>query len=135
MKLWDKRGVAAVEFAVILPLLLILLFGIVEFSLILYDKAIITNASREGTRAGIVQAPRLTDSEIEFVVKNYCRNHVISFGDNDTIGVTISREGLDFGDDLTVTVGYDYYFLILPSFVTSLVNPIYLSATTVMRME
>ena len=44
----DQRGTSFVEFAMILPLLIILLFGIVEFSIILYDKAVLTNASREG---------------------------------------------------------------------------------------
>jgi Flp pilus assembly protein TadG len=64
------RGTAIVEFAIILPLLLVLLFGIIEFGIILYDKAVITNASREGARAGIVsQDPRVSDSEIKQVVK------------------------------------------------------------------
>ena len=47
-----NNGASAVEFAVVLPLL-VLPFGIIEFSLALYDKAMITNASREGARAGI----------------------------------------------------------------------------------
>jgi Flp pilus assembly protein TadG len=44
----DQNGGAVVEFAIILPLLIALLFGIVEFGLLLYNKQIITNASREG---------------------------------------------------------------------------------------
>ena len=49
-----QEGASAVEFAIILPLLLILVFGIIEFSILFYDKAMITNASREGARVGIV---------------------------------------------------------------------------------
>ena len=64
-------GVAAVEFALILPLLLALLFGMAEVSLLLYDQAVITNASREGARAGIVlKTPKLTTTEIEQVALN-----------------------------------------------------------------
>jgi Flp pilus assembly protein TadG len=48
MMIRDQNGGAAVEFAIILPLLIALLFGIVEFGLLLYNKQIITNASREG---------------------------------------------------------------------------------------
>jgi len=137
-----QRGVAAVEFALILPLLIVLVFGIIEFSILLYNKAMLTNASREGARAGIVQATtRLTDAEIEAVVMNYCQNYLITFG-SDTLGpedIDISpaepRDGLPFGTDLTVTVRYRYDFLLLPNFVTSLFNPLNLSATTVMRME
>jgi len=50
----NQKGTAIVEFAIILPLLIILIFGMVEFSVLFYDKAVITNASREGARAGIV---------------------------------------------------------------------------------
>ena len=46
-----QRGAAVVEFALILPILLILLVGTIDASLALYDKAVITNASREGARA------------------------------------------------------------------------------------
>ena len=45
-----QRGAAAVEFAIVLPLLLVFVFGIIEFGFLLYDKAVITNASREGAR-------------------------------------------------------------------------------------
>ena len=40
-----QKGVAAVEFAIILPVLMIIIFGIIEFGLLLYDKQVITNAS------------------------------------------------------------------------------------------
>ena len=59
----NQRGASAIEFAIVFPLLVLLLFGIIEFSLILYDKVMITNASREGARAGIVvQLTRMTES-------------------------------------------------------------------------
>ena len=50
-----------------------LLFGIIEFGIMLYDKVMITNASREGAQAGIVFAPGgRSDSYIREVVKTYC---------------------------------------------------------------
>ena len=45
------RGSVVVEFALIFPLLLFIVFSIIECSLALYDKAVITNASREAARA------------------------------------------------------------------------------------
>jgi Flp pilus assembly protein TadG len=42
----NESGAALVEFAIVLPLLLVLIFGMIEFSVMLYDKAMITNASR-----------------------------------------------------------------------------------------
>jgi len=57
MKKRSQKGAAVVEFALILPILLLLLFGIIEFSFYMYDKAMLTNACREGARAGIVFVP------------------------------------------------------------------------------
>ena len=48
----SQSGASAVEFAIVLPILVLLVFGIIEFSVAFYDKAMITNASREGARAG-----------------------------------------------------------------------------------
>ena len=135
-KLKNRKGAAAVEFALVLPLLVIVVFGIIEFSLVLYDKAVITNASREGARAGIVsQSPRINDSEIIAVVDNYCAAHLISFKPGAVPGTTIERAGTGFGDELTVNVSYAYDFLVLPKFVTTLTGSLNLIATTVMRME
>jgi len=140
-KLKNQSGTAIVEFAIVLPLLFLILMGIIEFSLVLYDKAILTNASREGSRAGIVsQNPRLTDGEIRTIVKNYCKNFLITFGsdtleDADIIISPASRDGLPFGSDLTVTVNYRYDFLALPKFMTTAIGPINLGAQTVMKLE
>lgn len=46
-----ERGAAAVEMAIVLPLLLLLLGGIVDFGRAFYTKNILTNAAREGARA------------------------------------------------------------------------------------
>ena len=131
-----QRGATAVEFAIVFPLLILLLFGIIEFSVILYDKAMITNASREGARAGIVsQLVRVSDTQIQGVVDNYCRLYLISFRSGAAPVTTVTRTGSTFGSDLSVTVTYTYSFLALPQFVTGLVGPMNLTARTVMRME
>lgn len=51
------RGQAFVEFAFILPILLLLVFGIAEFGRFLYLKNSATNASREGARKAAVTSP------------------------------------------------------------------------------
>ena len=55
MLIKNQKGAALVEFAIVVPLLILLATGIGEFGLVLYNKQVITNASREGARAGIVQ--------------------------------------------------------------------------------
>ena len=44
----NQKGAALIEFAIVLPLLLLLVFGAIEFGLLFYNKQVITNASREG---------------------------------------------------------------------------------------
>ena len=136
-----QKGTSLVEFTIVAVLLLILLFGIIEFSIALYDKAVLTNASREGARAGIVaQNPRVTNGEIKEVVKKYAKDWLITFGadilgdDNITIAPE-TRDGLPFGTDLKVTVNYSYDFLVLSKLVSAITGPILLNATTVMKLE
>jgi Flp pilus assembly pilin Flp len=50
----DEDGAAAVEFALLLPLIVLLLFGIIEFGLAFNTRIQATNAAREGARMAIV---------------------------------------------------------------------------------
>lgn len=142
MEITEQRGVAAIEFAIVLPLLVLLLFGIIEFSVLLYDKAVITNASREGARAGIVFVDQNpcgpSDAEIINVIQSYCSNYLITFGAATTPTTTIARSGCTVGDSLTVTVRYQYNFLIIPNLTfygAGFPGGINVQAQTVMRLE
>ena len=145
MKVSNEEGGSLVEFAIIMPLLFIILFGIIEFAVLLYDKAMITNASREGARAGIVfnfdsSGPtRISDDEIRTIVGNYCATHLISFGSGSTLTILITRTGSQEGDRLTVTVNYPYRFLVFSNLIAlfggNVGSPFNLRAVTVMRLE
>ena len=49
----DETGATAVEFAVVVALLLIILFAILEFGFIFLQKHYVANAAREGMRVGV----------------------------------------------------------------------------------
>ncbi len=68
-RLADKRGAAAVELALIIPLLLIILFGMIELGWGLYVKAVVTNAAREGARFAVT--PPATADEVKDRVSTY----------------------------------------------------------------
>jgi len=53
----NKRGQALIEFAFILPFLLVIVGGIVDFGLAFFIGQVIENAAREGARAGAVVRP------------------------------------------------------------------------------
>ena len=136
-----ERGVAVVEFALVVPLLLLILFGIIEFGILFYDKAVITNASREAAREWIVFRPdseKLSKSELESIVDNYTSNRLISLSGTPSLTVkTEPADPTDFetGDELALTVEYPYDFLFLPGFMEGLVPTIQITARTVMRAE
>lgn len=132
----NKKGAAAVEFGLILPLLLIVVFGTIEFGLILYDQAMITNASREGARAGIVlREPAVSTGDITSVVNGYVTDNMISLGSPGAVSTSVSGDCSAPDTDITVTVSYTYDFLVLPDFVTDLTGPITLTAESIMRCE
>jgi hypothetical protein len=53
----DQRGAAALEFALVLPVLLVLVFGVFEFGLLWNASQVITDAAREGARRAVVANP------------------------------------------------------------------------------
>lgn len=54
-KIRNRKGQSLVEFALILPLLLFLIMGIIQFGLILSGYVTVSNAAREGARVGIIE--------------------------------------------------------------------------------
>lgn len=141
-----RKGAAAVEFALVLWLLMLLLFGMVEWGLYLFNQQVLTNACREGARAGIVsRANRLLNSEIESIVRNYSEQHLVTFG-NIPLNISIKpidydlNDGFDpsthrcvqFGCDLEVKADYAYGFLFLPSIG---INSINIATLARMKME
>lgn len=127
-----EHGAVIVEFALLLPILLVLLVGTTEIGLLLYNKQVLTNASREGARAGITH---LNENEIKTIVVNYSQNRLITFGVGPNVisdNVDVDGELGNYSEDLTVTVSYDYSFLV-PKLL-GLGTSMQLNAETVMKM-
>jgi len=140
-----QDGATLVEFAIILPVFLLLIFGIIEFGLLLYNKGIITHAAREGARVGIVYNfgtnpdvnNRIPVSEIEAKVNNYIQGNLISFS-SAVPGINVSNicpNQASSGQELTVGVTYKYSFLVLPNFIAALAGGANLKSEAVMRCE
>ncbi len=137
-----QKGSELVEFAISATVLFLLLFGIIEFSVALFDKATLTNASREGARTGILFKPEprdlaAEDSAIEQAIRDYAEQYLISLGGAAQMDITIERSDVAMspGSDVTVTVDYPYQYLVLPGFIGDLGGVLNLSSITVMRAE
>ncbi len=152
----QQRGVAMVEFAIVAPLLFVLLFGIIEFGIILYDQAVITNASREGARYAAMyyvdpttgEATRDACPAVQNYVVEYVNARVINLTNTNAIGTgnVTCPNGTPYYDPSattgyvdTVSVQYTYNFLVFGGLMRLLggsISPtLNLSATTVMRDE
>ncbi|MDN5293987.1 MAG: hypothetical protein PWQ91_690 [Eubacteriales bacterium] len=116
------------EFALVLPLLLLLLLGIIEFGRIFNAYLIVTSASREGARYGAAGA---SDSEIVAKVKDAV---MILDEDKVTVTITPSQSYRVRGTEIKVTV--EYPVPLYDPIVSQLVgNPVVVRGETVMRVE
>ena len=110
-----ENGVAAVEFALILPVLMLILFGILNYGILLYDQAVITNAAREGARWGAINTTTtiscsgtaIGTADPCQIANSYTASNLISFGSSVTSTTTASGSGTS-GSIVTVTVTYPF---------------------------
>lgn len=132
----EEKGAAAVEFAIVLPLLVLIVFGTMEFSLLMFNKQVITNAAREGARKAIIyRNPPVSNAEISNVVYEYCKGQLITFGDASTAleSPIIKRTTNSEGDEMVkVIVSYKYDFLVLSSLGF---NQLDIVSSSLMRLE
>ena len=132
-----QQGAAAVEFALVLPLLMALLVGVVDVGLALYDKAVLTHASREGARAGIVlRSPKLSTSEITAIVLQRSQSSLISLLPASPPQVTVLQSSpAAYPNTLQVSVQYTFRGIALGGLMQALGAPWVIRATTVMVHE
>ena len=123
-----NRGQSIIEFALILPLLLLVLFGITEFGRAWMVSNILTSAAREGCRLAVVTAP---DSTLVFArVTQVCD----AAGVTPTAIILIPPDPLDLERRVSVTVQAN--FVVIPgTFLGTFSGTIPLSVTSVMRFE
>lgn len=125
----ENKGQGLVEFALVLPILLLLLFGIVEFGRIFNVYLISKEASREGARLAIVGK---SNTEITSAAKG-----ISGLWDPSAATVVITPTNAadrKKGDAVTVAISYDVE-LIAPVISAILPNPFPVTGSTVMRME
>ncbi len=123
-----NKGQALVEFALIIPMLLLLLFGIIEFGRIFGAELTVNNGAREGARLGAIGA---SDSAIITRVTN-------SSGmlDSSLVAVTITpvESSRVRGGDIQVNVSYPV--MVVAPFISTLIGEtVIVDSTCVMRVE
>jgi Flp pilus assembly protein TadG len=122
-----NRGQSVVEFALILPLLLVLVFGITEFGRAWMTVNILASAAREGCRLAVVTAPDV--SAVTARVTTVCS----SAGVVPTSIVCVGPLANDPDRKVTVTVRAD--FQIIPGTILEYFGGDGLSGTIPLRAE
>lgn len=128
----SKKGQTLVETALILPVVLLILLGIVEFGRLFCNYLVVSNASREGARYASLSK---TDAEVKQKI-----NELVSAAGISQDDITISfSNGEDIripGESIEVRVDYDH------NLITPIVGPIIsdsgvikLTSATRMRVE
>lgn len=114
-----RRGVAATEFAIVAPVFLLLVIGILELGRALMVQQVLINASRVGARQAITLGA--TTSEVQTAVSEYALSVAVP---GVTVNVSPSPAAAIAGDAISVTASVPY------SDVSWLPAPWFLGGTT-----
>ncbi len=128
----NRRGAAVVEFAFVAPVFFLLVFGMIEYGRMVMVQQVITNASREGARVGVLDGS--TTAQVQTAVTSYLTAANIPTG---SATVTVSPDppsSAGYGGAVTCTVSIGF------NSVSWLPSPMYLggktlTATATMRRE
>jgi len=124
-RVFGERGSAIVEFALVLPILLVVTLALVQVGLIVRDQLLVVQAARAGAREAAVQADETA-----------IRQAALDAGpglNGDRLDVSVQRSG-SAGDPVTVDVTYDE--IVAVPFVSWLFPPsASLHAAATMRQE
>ena len=116
----QRRGVAAVEFAIVAPIFFMVVLVMIEFGRMLMVQQVLTSATREGARRAIVESA--TQTEVEALVQTYLSNTSVSGASVKVSPTDLTSVG--FGDSVAVSVSVPF------SSVSWTGNPWFLGGTT-----
>jgi Flp pilus assembly protein TadG len=139
----DERGVALIETALTLPLLLLITVGLIEFGRAYQHWQVLTNAAREGARVAVL--PGVTDAAVSDRVQAYMTAGHLSAPE--AAEITVTRDNpLPAGSGAAATasrveVRYPFEFIALQSIAELVVRgstvgePLTMTASALMRNE
>lgn len=128
MRLKNKKGQSIVEFALLVPLLLLILIAVIEFGILFNAYLVLNTAARDGVRMASVGG---TDTQVTTQVQNDAVGIDLAAL---TITISPSSGSRSRGDDVTVTLNYQHT-VITPMLNVIIGNQIPLQVAVTMRTE
>ncbi len=123
----NRRGQTMVEVAILLPLFMTLMLGIMDFSRLYWTQSVVRGAAYEGVRMAILV--EATDAQVESTIIEELKMGGVSV----TPAMTVSERTPNTPVDVTVTVPFD--FIAIDSLIPALSSLTQVSATVVMTHE
>ena len=132
-KLKREDGQSMVEFALILPIFLLILCGIIDFGWLFYNQLSLNNACREGARYAVVHTEENADTQ---AIINHIENLSTNVFANDGVEITVtySAPSDPTAGDITVSVEADISFF-TPVLSTVLGKEKTITSTVIMKVE
>jgi hypothetical protein len=109
-----SRGQSLVEFALVSPIFLLILSGIMDFGFLLYSRMTVINAAREGARIATTMTdtpgaiPGAVDTRANAAASPLSVTTVTTCVPKSG-GCSFSANGLEFGDSINVRVSYVHH--------------------------
>ena len=128
----DQTGASAIEMALVLPLLLTLVFAVIDYSRFFYLRATVTAAVADGAR--VASMPGTTDAMVVASVNGSVSDPIYQAA-GQTVAVTISPAERVAGAPVTVTAVLPFSPLILPQFLGTTLFPQTVNASATMVVE
>jgi hypothetical protein len=135
----EETGAELIEFALVLPILLLIVAGIVDFGFLFQRYEVVTNAAREGAR--IASLPGYTEPDVQQRVLDYLTTSGLT--ETPTVSLTSAPTALPSGRTVqlaTVVVDYPHTYMLIGPFANLLGGSggwgtVTLRGTSVMRFE
>ena len=128
-----EDGQAMVEFALILPIFLLILCGIIDFGWLFYNQLSLNNACREGARYAVVNTAE--DANTQAII-NHIGNTTTTVFANDGVDIKIeySSPNDPTAGDITVSMEAEISFF-TPVLSTVLGKEKTITSTVIMKVE
>jgi Flp pilus assembly protein TadG len=110
----SNRGQALVEFALVAPVLLLLLFAIVDFARAWNTYQVLTDAAREGARAAVIDDPGIVEADVRTVIADALGRASLDPSET-TVQILGFRSGR--GNPTTVRIEYRYQLGLVGAFI------------------
>ncbi len=128
----DQSGASAIEMALILPLLLTLVFAIIDYSRFFYLRASLSSAVADGARVAVL--PGATAAMVNASVASSLSDPIYQ-GAGQTASVTVTPSPPVPNQPVTVAATLPFSPLILPQYLGTSLFPASINASATMVVE